>query len=121
VERLPAAVTTLGSRSVGEVICTIQNQDHRLLANVNVDVEIIVARKSSALAVPKEAVVHSDRGTKDYFVFVVAQDTVRRQAVEVGMSDATRFEITSGLRPGEKIAVPGEQPLSDGQKIRQLP
>lgn len=120
VERLPAAVTALGSRSVGEVICTIENKDHRLLANVNVNVEIIVARKSSALTLPKEAVIHSDHGTRDY-VFVVDQGTARRRAVEVGVSSATRFEIVSGLQPGEKIAVPGEQPLSDGQKVRQLP
>lgn len=118
VERVPAEVTTLGSRSVGEVICTVENKDHRLLANVNVDVEIIIERRASTLTLPREAVLHSDHGAKDHYVYVVEHDVVKRRNVQLGASNATRFEIVSGLQPGEKVAIPGDRSLNDGEKIR---
>jgi HlyD family secretion protein len=120
VERLPSAVTALGSRNVGEVVCTIENKDHRLLANVNVDVEMIVERRDSALTLPKEAVIYADHGSKGHYVFVIDGDVVRQRAVQIGTSNATRFEIVSGLKPGDKIAIPGERALADGVKIRQV-
>lgn len=120
VERVPAQVTTLGTRSVGEVLCTINNKDRRLLANVNVDVEIIVERRVAAISLPREAVLHSDHDMSSHYVFVVAGDTVHRRAVQLGASSPTRFEIVSGLQPGEKVAIPGDRPLSEGQKIRPI-
>lgn len=126
VERVPAEVTMLGTRSVGQVICTIDNKDRKLLANVNVDVEVIFQRRASTLTVPKEAVVHLT-GTRrhtgdDQFVFVIDKDkdVVHRRAVKVGASNATRYEILSGLQAGDKVAIPGDRPLADGTKIKEL-
>ncbi len=57
VNRLPAAVELLGSRSVGAVECLIANQEHRLLPGVNVNVEIVAQRSEHTLTLPKEAVI----------------------------------------------------------------
>ena len=122
VERLPAEVTMLGTRSVGEVICTIGNEQRRLLPNVNVDVEIISAVRSNVLTLPKEAVVHAAgpaaEAPNGRFVFVIEDGVVHRRSVEVGISSATRFEILSGVRAGQKVAVPGDRRLEEGMKVK---
>jgi HlyD family secretion protein len=122
VERIPAEVTTLGTRSVGEVICTIGNSERKLLANVNVDVEIISATRPDALTLPKEAIVHAgdtkDQGPHSHFVFVVENNVLHRRPVQLGVSNATRFEITSGVQVGQKVAIPGDHPLEDGMKVK---
>ena len=120
VERVPAEVTTLGARSVGEVICTISNTDRKLLANVNVDVQIIVHEKPRALTLPKEAVLRAGAGKPDgeHFVYVIEGSVLRRRGVKVGASSATRVEVMSGLEAGQRVALPGETPLEDGMRVR---
>lgn len=120
VERVPVEVTKLESRSVGQVTCTIDNGDRKLLANVNVDVEIIVTRRPSALTLPKEAVVHFEGGQAagDHYVFVLDGNVVRRRPVKLGAASATRFEVLSGVEAGQKVAIPGDHALEDGIKVK---
>lgn len=122
VERVPAEVVMLGTRSVGEVVCTVENTGGKLLANVNVDAEIVLQRRPGALSVPKEAVVHEaasrGAGSERQYVFVVQDGAVRRRDVKLGVASPTRVEITSGLAVGDKVALPGELTLRDGMKVR---
>ncbi len=125
VERVPVEVSTLGTRSVGQVVCTLDNADRKLLANINVDVEIILQRRASVLTLPKESVVHaagpSEHPTENHYVYVVENNTLRRQLVKLGASSATRFEIAAGLQAGQLVALPGERPLEDKMKVKVLP
>ncbi|HXM42818.1 MAG TPA: efflux RND transporter periplasmic adaptor subunit, partial [Bryobacteraceae bacterium] len=54
VQRKPANVVTLGSRQVGEVLCTIDNPGRALLPGTNVDAHIRTATVDKALTIPKE-------------------------------------------------------------------
>ncbi len=121
VERVPAEVTTLGTRSVGEVVCTLDNSSGKLLANVNVDVEIILGRRPAALTLPREAVVHgggASHAVEPHHVFVVEDNVLRRREVKLGFSNATRYEIVSGLQAGQKVAIPGDRRLGEGMKVK---
>ncbi len=124
VDRVPAEVIALGTRSVGQVVCTIDNSGRKLLANVNVDVEITLARRAAALTLPKEAVAHTVTGnspSETHHVFVVQNNVLRRRPVTVGASSATRVEIASGLEPGQKVALPGDRPFEDGATVKVMP
>lgn len=122
VERLPARVTTEGTRSVGQVDCAIDNADGRLLPNVNVNVEIITSERPDTLIVPREAVFHESRqmGQKGdrHFVFVVEGNRLRRREVTIGISNATRIEIRSGLQAGELLALATDHKLEDGMRVK---
>jgi len=64
---------------------------------------LVQGTTSPTLALPREAVVRE--GTQA-FVFVQKEDgTLERRAVETGREDDRRVEISSGLRPGEPVAV----------------
>jgi HlyD family secretion protein len=78
--------------------------------------------RSNVLTLPKEAVVHAAgpaaEAPNGRFVFVIEDGVVHRRSVEVGISSATRFEILSGVRAGQKVAVPGDRRLEEGMKVK---
>src|SRR5438270_12768051 len=68
VSHVPTTVVPRGTRSVGEVVCNVDNADLKLLPNVNVNGNVVVAQKEGALTVSREAVVQD--GNKHY-VYVI--------------------------------------------------
>jgi HlyD family secretion protein len=115
VERLPAEVTELGSRTVGEVHCTVENPEGELLPNMNLNVEIVTQSKNGVLVLPREAVVSEGSAR---IAYRVREGTLQRQAVATGILSPTRAEITDGLQEGEVVALSGDVVLQDGMRVR---
>lgn len=113
-ETVPKQVTTLQLRSVGEVLCSVANNNLELIPNINVDVKIEVSRRQNTLVVPRGA-VHTD-GSKHY-VLVVDDNTLHRRDVDVGIANPTEFEVISGLKDGERVALSGDITLRDGMNV----
>ncbi len=102
VTRVPTTVTTRGTRTVGEVTCEIQNRDLKLIPNVNVGVSVITARHDNVLTVPREA-VHQSGG--QHYVFVIADNELKRHDVQIGISDLTRIEIAGDIPENTPVAL----------------
>ena len=115
IEQVPKQVVARGARSVGEVLCSVDNDKLELLPNVNVEVRILVRERRGALVVPRAAVRY-DNGKR--YVFVVDGDKVRRKDISVGVGSATKYEILAGLREGDQVALAGELNLHDGMEVR---
>lgn len=113
-ETVPKQVTTLQLRSVGEVLCSVANDNLELIPNINVDVKIEVSRRQNVLVVPRGA-VHTDGS--QHFVLVVEDDTLHRRNVEVGIANPTEFEVVSGLKSGDRVALSSDITLRDGMNI----
>ena len=113
-ESVPKQVTTLQLRSVGEVLCSVGNDKLELIPNINVDVKIEVSRRQNTLVVPRGA-VHTDGS--QHFVLVVEDNTLHRRNVNVGIANPTKFEVTSGLKNGERVALSGDIALRDGMNV----
>lgn len=114
-ETIPKTVVARGTRSVGEVLCSIENAGLELLPNVNVNVRIRVREQANALVVPRGA-VRTEGSEK--VVFVVEGSTLKRRRVNVGITGVRSVEILDGLKQGEMVALPGEVELRDGMEIR---
>ncbi len=113
-EVIPKTVVARGTRSVGEVLCSIENAGLELLPNVNVNVRIRVREQANALVVPRSA-VRSEGNEK--VVFVVEGSTLKRRPVKAGITGARSVEIVGGLTEGETVALPGEVELRDGMQV----
>lgn len=115
--RLPTVVTMVGTRTVGEVTCEIQNADHKLLPNVNVNVSIVTARHLNVLTVSREA-LHEQDGKR--FVYEIRDDKLRSQEIQTGVTSLTRVEVTQGLSEGAQVALGavGTQPLRPGMEVK---
>jgi HlyD family secretion protein len=115
VEQVPKQVVARGTRSVGEVLCSVDNSNLELLPNVNVEVHILVRERPKALVVPRAAVRY-DNGK--HYVFVYAGDKIHRRDITVGIASATKYEVVAGLSEGDRVALPEDQELRDGMEIR---
>ena len=114
VDRMPTSIQSLGSRQVGEVVCTIENPGRDLIPGTNVDAEIRTAVVDNAVVIPKETLHHDAAG--DY-VFALKGDIVERRAVKTGNSTVTLVQVVEGLAEGDAVALPGEVSLKSGDKV----
>jgi HlyD family secretion protein len=114
VEKRPTEVIALGSRQVGEVLCTIGNPMRELVPGTNVNAFILTQVVDNVLTIPKAAV----RRDGAIGVFLLQKDnTLKWQPIATGASDALRVEVVSGLADGDAVAEPTDQILKAGAKV----
>ena len=114
VQQMPTEVQPLGTRQVGEVLCTIENPGHELVPGTNVNAQIRSSVAQNALSIPKEALRHDAQG--DY-VFALKGDTVERRAVKKGVASITQVQIVEGLAESDAVALPSDVPLKPGDRV----
>jgi len=114
-EQIPKQVVSRGMRSVGEVLCSVDNAKLELLPNVNVEVRILVKERRGVVVVPREA-VGEDGG--QHYVFLVEGNTVQRRVITVGIASASNYEVLTGLAAGDRVALPRDRKLRNGMEIR---
>jgi HlyD family secretion protein len=116
-EMLPKQVVTRGTRSVGELICSVTNDRLDLLPNTTVDVRIHISERPAALVVPRGAVyIEGDKR----FVFHVVDNRLHRTFIKVGIANPTKIEVLAGLSEGDVVALPGEASLKENLRIRAV-
>ena len=115
VGQKPTQVIALGSRQVGEVLCTIANPGRDLVPGTNVNAFILTQVVENALTVPRTA-VRRESGTGVY-VLDKATNTVVWRAVKTGASDTLRVEVLSGVTDADVVALPSDVQLKDGLKV----
>jgi len=118
-EMTPKQVVPHASRSVGELLCSVENTKLELLPNTNVNVRINSRERLNVLAVP--------RGTVEIlgglsFVFVVkdsvGKTVLEKRRIQVGIADATNYEVVSGLTTDDTVALPGDADFRDGMWVK---
>jgi HlyD family secretion protein len=114
VTRLPAQVTELGSRSVAQVLCSIDAPLGMLLPNINVDVEIATQPTTPVKSLPR-GIVFPD-GSREY-VWVVESGKLARRFIRTGRSTSDRIEIVGGLEAGAMVVDPGDALMTEGVKV----
>jgi HlyD family secretion protein len=117
VERKPANIVALGSRQVGEVLCTIDNPGRVLLPGTNVDAHIRTATVANALTIPKECLRRDANGVG---VFALRGGRLAWRAAETGVSSVTRVQIVEGLAEGDEVALPTELTLHNREIVTPL-
>jgi len=116
-EVLPKQVVSRGTRSVGELLCSVTNDRLDLLPNTTVDVRIQIDERPNVLAVPRGS-VFIDGGKR--YVFRVENDRVNRRDIKVGIANPTKIEVLSGLNQGDVVALPGDVALKENLRIRAV-
>jgi HlyD family secretion protein len=118
-ELIPKQVVAHQSRSVGELLCSVENSNLELLPNTNVNVRINSKERLNVITVPRGAV--ETEGGKRYVYVVkdsVGNSTLEKREIQVGIADATSFEVLSSLQGSETLALPGDVELRNGLPVR---
>jgi len=79
-------------------------------------VRLILESIPDAVTVPVQAVIVSPTGAE--VAFVAAEGKAIQRKVQTGIEEGGRVQILSGLNPGEKVIVSGQEKLKDGAEIR---
>ena len=117
VEKKPAEIVPLGTRQVGEVQVTIDNPNRELVSGANVNAEIRTNLVENALTIPKEA-MHRENGAVG--VYLLQGGHVVWRPVKVGVASVTRAQIVEGLQDNDRVAMPSDRALKDGDPIRPM-
>ena len=117
VTTIPAAVTQLGTRNVGQTTCTVSNEDFKLLPNINVGVSIIAAEHENVLTIPREALRQDDSVP---YVYRIVNGELHRENIQTSISNLTSVEVTHGLPDNAQVAVAStnNKPLHDNLSVR---
>jgi len=120
-EIIPKQVVKRDTRSVGVLLCSVNNDKLELLPNINVNVRINSRERLGVLSVPRGA-VEAEGGRRYVFVVKksqlgVGKSTLEKREIHVGIADATNYEVVSGLQEGELVALPGDVDLRDGMDV----
>ncbi|MDZ7772283.1 MAG: efflux RND transporter periplasmic adaptor subunit [Balneolaceae bacterium] len=114
---------------LGEVIISLNQAGPGIYPGVLVRSEINVETHEGAVVIPRSALVENvqtliepESNTiqleRTYSVFVTEGDSLaRRSELELGIEQGDHVEVLSGLQPGDRIVVTGQQSLEDGARI----
>ncbi len=117
VDKLPTQIVPLGTRQVGEVGCVIENPEHDLIPNANINADIQATVIERALAIPKEAIRRQGSETG---VLLLQSDRVTWRPVTLGVASYTKTQVLAGLSEGDAVALPTEKPIKNGSKVEPV-
>jgi HlyD family secretion protein len=121
-EIIPKQVVARGTRSVGELLCSVNNDKLELLPNINVSVRINSQERSNVLVIPRGTVA-SESGKR--FVYVVksagltgGKKVLEKRELQLGIADSAHYQVLSGIDSKDLIALPGDAELHDGMRVK---
>jgi len=102
VEKPPERVVAFNNRSVGYVLCSIDQMTKELIPDINVDVEIVTAFKENTLVVPRSSVF---RNEGESAVLLSKGTEIILKPVVTGLTTYDEIEILDGIESGDLIAL----------------
>jgi RND family efflux transporter MFP subunit len=125
VDAFPERVFTASVYSIypalNEQTNTIQaeirlNNDELLLKpGMFARVTLITKQKDAAVVIPRDVVLGGK--IDPYYVYVVNNNIAHKKFVQIGITQADKYEIVDGLKPGQTLVVNGMNFLKDGTKV----
>ncbi|RBW52480.1 efflux RND transporter periplasmic adaptor subunit [Ruegeria sp. A3M17] len=101
-----------------ELRASFANPDGVLIPGQFVTVSLSGSEDPKVLTVPRNAVQFDKQG---YFVFSVDdKSTVHRMNIKIGTQSATRTQVKSGLKEGDRVVVQGLQKIHDGLVVNPV-
>jgi multidrug efflux pump subunit AcrA (membrane-fusion protein) len=91
------------------------NDEHTLKPGMFGEIRIIISEKRGAVIIPSSAVV--DREGKS-LVFLVGEDGKAAElAPSIDIVEGERLSVVSGIKPGDRVVVIGQQNLNGGDVV----
>jgi HlyD family secretion protein len=101
----------------GQVTVRVRFEAERpmgLRENQRMAVRILLEERKDAVIVDRGSFVDTEAGG---FAYVVNGNVAERRSIRIGAVGATKIEILSGLRPGERVVVSGSEALGHADRV----
>ncbi len=96
----------------------VENQDLSIAPGMYANAEMQLAHADSVVTVPVEALVLE--GQRESVYLVDAGNRVHIRRVEVGLQGSKLAEVMSGLQPGDRVILGGQQNYTEGQQVSPI-
>jgi len=96
-----------------QVEILVPNYSHRIKPGMFCRVNLVLKEKASALLVPKDAIL----GNAEKYVFVVEGGRAVKKFIKIGLEEAEKSEVVSGLTSSDQIIVVGQQMVAEGTRV----
>lgn len=93
----------------------INNPEWKFRPGMFVKTELIVARKDSAIVIPKNIILTRQRGMT---VYVIVKGASEDRIITTGLENPDEVEVTNGLKENERLVVKGFETLRRRQKVK---
>ena len=100
----------------GDIEVRVNDASGRLKPGMLATVTIVTERRENAVAIPGDALM--TRADGQTIVFVAEDSTALQRVITTGIITRTETEITSGLQPGDRVVVMGQELLKEGMPIK---
>lgn len=100
------------------VIFEVVSREGTPASGQSVTLDVPTSAPRNVAAVPKDALIQSRGGWQ---VFVAEDGKAQPRTVEIGVPIGDRYEVLSGLAPGDTVVVRGNERLRPGQDIAPQP
>lgn len=98
-----------------DVKLLVENSDNSLLPGMICNIYKKNDLEKQVIMLPGQVIMIDENN--NHFVWLDRDGTAQKQRVETGSVTRHGVIITSGLKPGDKVIVRGQQKISSGQKI----
>jgi membrane fusion protein (multidrug efflux system) len=119
-DTLSASVTQIsptidsGTRTF-KVSLNVMNKNLKLRPGMFVKAELVVARKDSAIVIPKNIILSRQRGKT---VFVIVKGASQERVISTGLENPETIEVLNGLEVNERLVTKGFETLRSRQKVK---
>jgi membrane fusion protein (multidrug efflux system) len=98
---------------------SIPNSNRAIKPEMVAEVSLLRRVEDDALAIPQDAVVRLTEGDAVYVIRAEGdQEVAEARYVELGLAQDNRVTISSGIAPGDRVVVVGQQEVTDGDVVR---
>lgn len=112
---LVAPTVDAASRTFGVEI-TVPNPSARILPGMFGRIQLNLGTAPSAVVA--DQAVEKQRGSGNYFVYVVEDGKIRYSQVQLGRRLGDTYQILSGVEPGQQVVISQKSKLTDGAKVK---
>ncbi len=98
-------------------VVEFDNPGLQLKSGMTVDIKILVYDNPRAIVIPRNLVMKDANGM---YVYVADNSTAAKRYITNGRDEGINFEISGGLKPGEKLITEGIALVSNGSKVKVI-
>lgn len=92
----------------------LDNPDLKFRPGMFVKADLVIARKDSAIVVPKDIILSKQRGKT---VYIVERGAARERVIETGLENPYEVEVVKGLTVNDRLVVKGFETLTDQSRV----
>ncbi len=109
-------VTGMAGRSYQVEVTVRRNPNKDVKSGMFARCNIAAESVSNAVTVPENAVINNNDGT--FTVFAIQNSKAVEKKIKVGIKSNGKYEVLSGIAPGEQVAVTGKERLQNGVEVK---